>query len=81
MVNDNVKVSINRDNCISCGNCWAVCGEVFEQNKKDLHSEIVKKYRVKDNLGEGVVTKKLKCVKDVEINCPVQVIHVSEDAK
>ncbi|VVB76596.1 4Fe-4S single cluster domain of Ferredoxin I [Candidatus Tiddalikarchaeum anstoanum] len=76
MVEQNFKVSILRANCISCGNCWGTCPKVFEQNNEDYHSEIVKDYRVKDNPGEGIVPKKVTCVKDAEANCPVQIIHV-----
>ena len=79
MSEENFKVSIDRNNCISCGNCWSVCNQVFEQNKKDLHSQITKKYAIKNDISQGLVPKNIKCVKDAQNSCPVNVIKVSEN--
>ena len=35
-----VKVSIDRDDCIICGNCWTICPEFFEQNPDDDFSQV-----------------------------------------
>ncbi len=48
------KVRIDRDDCISCGTCWTTCPEFFEQNPYDSHSQVVEKYRIVGNTGEGV---------------------------
>ncbi|MGQ9788584.1 MAG: ferredoxin [Candidatus Hadarchaeaceae archaeon] len=74
-----IMVSIDRDNCIGCGVCWASCPDVFEQNKADGHSQIVERYRTGGGLGEGKVPSAFDgCVKSAEEACPVQVIRTAK---
>lgn len=54
-------VKIDKKKCIGCGNCSAVCPEIFEIDKKD------NKARVKSE-------KKLPCIKEAIRNCPVGAI-------
>ncbi len=70
-----MKVTIDRDACIECGNCASVCKEVFIL-KPGEKSAIREKYR-KDEPGTGEVGENLnKCVSDAEQGCPVQAITV-----
>lgn len=56
-------VLVNRETCIGCGNCVALCGEVFElKNGKSY----VKK---------GKEKSKLPCVKGAIENCPTNSIR------
>jgi len=72
------KVTIDRDQCISDGVCWALCPQVFEMNPDDGKSQIVEEYRT-DDVGTGVVPEDLgDCVKQAANSCPVQIIHVEE---
>ncbi len=73
---DKMKVSIDREGCISCGNCEAVCPEVFKLlTETDGKSSIVEKYR-KGDLGKGEVGDDLKtCAENARDDCPVQVIR------
>lgn len=68
-----LKVYIDREGCIGCAACEAVCPEVFRVIE-DGKSAIVEKYR-RENLGKGEVGEELRrCVKDAEASCPVEVI-------
>jgi ferredoxin len=69
-----MRVTIDREGCIGCGVCEALCREVFRLIE-DGKSSIVEKYRM-GNLGEGEVGDSLReCVEMAEKSCPVQVIR------
>lgn len=71
-----MKVWIDREDCVSCGSCYEVCGEVFEENPDDSWSQIVGKYRVGSEVAAGEIPEVLEaCAKEAEEACPVQVIH------
>ena len=73
-----VKVSIDRNDCISCANCWTICPDFFEQNSDDSFSQVVEMYRVGSNIAEGEAPQKLEgLVKEAADSCPVQIIHVT----
>jgi ferredoxin len=74
-----MKVAIDREGCISCGNCESVCPEVFKLLvESDGKSSIVKKYR-KEDLEKGEVGDDLKtCVENARDSCPVQVISTTD---
>ncbi len=72
-----MKIIIDREGCISCGNCWTDCPEVFEENPDDNQSEIVPEYRFEGNPGVGESPKdQEECVKKASENCPAQVIAI-----
>lgn len=72
-----VKVSIDRDDCISCGNCWTICPEFFEQNPNDDFSQVIERYRIGGNIAEGEAPHELEgLVREAADSCPVQIIHV-----
>ena len=72
-------VQIDREDCISCAQCWTTCPAVFEQNPDDDHSQVIAAYRTGDALGEGVVPPALAaCAREAADGCPVQVIHVAD---
>ena len=73
-----IKVSIERNGCISCTTCWNSCPEFFEQNREDAASQIVDKYRIGNDPGKGEAPDKLeKMVRRAAELCPVQVIKIS----
>ncbi len=73
------KVTIDRDQCISCMSCVALCPDVFEMNDEDGKSQIVEKFRVGGNPGEGKIPEDLKsCAEEAANSCPVTVITVEE---
>ena len=72
-----LKVSIDRKGCIICRNCWNTCPEFFEQNQKDTYSQIISKYRIENNPGEGEASAKLgEKVRKAADLCPVRIIHI-----
>jgi ferredoxin len=72
-----VKVRIDRDECTACESCWAVCPDFFEQNNTDNLSQVVKKYRIEDDIAEGEAPDDLRdCVQEAADSCPVEIIHV-----
>ncbi|AKG38127.1 MAG: ferredoxin [Infirmifilum sp.] len=74
-----LKVIIDRDQCISDMACVSLCPEVFEMSEEDGKSQIVAKYRVGGNPGEGEVPVELEeCVKSAAEACPVSIIHVQK---
>jgi ferredoxin len=71
-----MKVTIDREECTSCGVCWDECPEVFEENSDDGWSQVVEKYRVGDDLGAGEVgNAQEECVRAAVEECPVEIIH------
>lgn len=68
-----VKVCVDREGCIGCGVCEALCGEVFKL-LEDGKSGIVEVYR-KSDVSQGEVDEKLRdCVENAKESCPVSVI-------
>ncbi len=62
------KVKVNRDACIGCGACAAICDAVFEIDDEGLSK--VKKEEVKD--------EEKQAVQDASESCPTGAIEVSE---
>ena len=48
-----MKVVVNRDNCIGCGACEALCPEIFQIDDEGL-STVTNKEEVKEELVEKV---------------------------
>ena len=72
-----LKVTIDREGCISCESCWTVCPEFFEQNSVDSWSQIVAKYQAGGDPAHGEAPEELvDKVKEAADSCPVQVIQV-----
>lgn len=68
-----MKVYVDRETCIGCGVCEALCPEVFKL-RDDGKSSIVEKYR-KGKLEEGEVGEDLaSCVENAKTSCPVEAI-------
>ena len=53
-------IKINKEKCIGCGLCAAICEQVFEMNK--------------DGKAEIKTQKDLPCVKESIESCPVEAI-------
>lgn len=75
-----LAVSIDRDECISCATCWETCPDFFEEHPDDALSQIVEKYRVGDNLGQGEAPGELEDrVRNAADDCPVEIIHIEQN--
>jgi len=74
-----MKVTINREGCTSCGTCWETCPDMFEENPTDSLNQIVKKYRLKGNIAEGVPPEEFEdCTRRAAEGCCSEVIHIEE---
>lgn len=72
-----MKVTIDRDGCISCGACYAECPKVFEENGDDGWSQVTEPYRVDGNIAAGEVPNDLgSCATAGADACPVSIIHI-----
>ncbi len=70
------KVTINQEECISCGACWSECPEFFEESGAGV-SQVVEKYRKEGNPAEGEAPPELEnCVRSAAEGCPVEAIKV-----
>ncbi len=71
------RVSIEREDCIGCGQCWTTCPDFFVQNDDDGHSQVREPFRLDGRIGEGEAPAELEaCVTEAADGCPVEVIHV-----
>jgi ferredoxin len=59
---------IEEDECIACGNCEAVCPEVFRLNENLGHSEVINP--------RGAPEEKIQEALD---QCPAQCIHWADE--
>jgi ferredoxin len=77
-----INVIIDREGCISCGQCWEACPEFFLENAKDGWSQVASKFRIAGNLNEGVAFEdQEECVSKAAEDCPAGVIHVGPPAQ
>ena len=76
-----VKVIHEKWKCIGCGACANVCSEFWEMGDDGKAKLKGAEYKKTDEgeLGELTVDD-AKCNKDAESGCPVQCIHVKEEA-
>jgi len=69
-----VKVVIDQDVCIACGQCYALCPEVFQDDGTGT-AELVEDFQG-DEVFEGDVSDDIDCTEDGEEACPVDAIEV-----
>jgi ferredoxin len=73
-----IIVTIERDGCISCGQCWASCPEFFEEDPENGRSMVAERYRIAGKLNEGSAPDLFQeCLVEAEEACPAEVIRVS----
>jgi ferredoxin len=74
-----MKVTIDREECIDCGVCYAECPEFFEEDDADSTSGVVEAYRVGGDPAVGLVPEEMaECVRTAADGCPVEAIHIEE---
>jgi ferredoxin len=70
------KVIQQRDKCIGCGTCVAVCADFFEMNTEDKKATLKGGKDVGGNF--ELETDNPGCCKEAASSCPVQIITVEE---
>lgn len=73
-----MKVKVNKDSCIGCGACAAICDEVFEINDEGL-SEVKKTEENKDLEFTPVKEELQDEVRDAVDSCPTGAIEINEE--
>lgn len=74
-----MKVTINQEECIDCGVCYADCPEVFEEDEENGTSQIVEAYRVDGDPTVGEIPDELvECAELGADGCPVEAIELEE---
>ncbi len=72
-----VKVTIDREGCVSCGTCEDTCPGFFQLNPDDTLSQVIEKYRTGGRPDQGDAPEDLlPCIREAAELCPVQVIQV-----
>ena len=71
-----MKVRIDRDDCTSCGSCWGLCPDLFQENPGDHFSEITEANRAGGNAEGNVPGDQEGCAVEAADACPVQIIHI-----
>lgn len=73
------SITIMREDCISCTNCWTTCPDIFEEDPADGKSRLHEEFRTGTELGKGVVPDEhLACTQEAAAACPVQIISVED---
>jgi ferredoxin len=75
-----MKVSIDRQDCVTCGSCWDLCPDFFEQNADDSFSQVKEKFRFNGEIAQGTPpADMIACVSDAADLCPAQIIRVEDN--
>lgn len=69
-----IKVSINKENCLSCGSCYATSPEVFEMDPADGKAKITQAF---DGI-EVTDPAMIEQIKNTAALCPNGAIVVTE---
>jgi ferredoxin len=65
-----MKVSVDRDQCISCSLCWSDCPALFSEDPADGKCSVVE-------AAKGEAPEELRDVgQSAAANCPVSIIHI-----
>lgn len=71
------KIIIEREKCIGCGTCQALCPKQFELIDDGKASLIGGKRDAKTG-NDNIETDKLGCAEAAADSCPVQCIHIEK---
>jgi ferredoxin len=75
-----MMVKIDRYACVSCGSCWNLCPDFFEEDPLDSFSRITEPYRANGSTAEGTPTENLEsCARDAADLCPVRIITIENE--
>ena len=70
-----MKTKIIREDCIACGNCNAICPDIYDYDEDGIAYCIID-----DNkMTEEVAEKYYSLVLEAKVNCPTEAVFVEED--
>ena len=72
-----MKTKIIREDCIACGNCNAICPDVYDYDEDGIAYCIIDD----NNMTEEVAEKYRSLVLEAKENCPNEAVFVEEDQK
>lgn len=68
------KIKLEREKCIGCGSCAAICPKYFElQEDGKSHINGAEKQNI-----EELEVEKIECAEAAAEACPVQCIHIEK---
>lgn len=70
-----MKIILEREKCIGCGSCAALCPKYFEI-LDDGKSSVKKAKRDPKSNNDELETEKPECATEAADSCPVQCIHI-----
>ena len=70
-----MKTKIIREDCIACGNCNAICPDVYDYDEDGIAYCII----VDNKMTEEVAEKYRSLVLEAKDNCPTEAVYVEED--
>lgn len=69
-----MKIKLEREKCIGCGSCQALCPKYFElQDDGKSHIQGATKQNV-----EELEVEKIECAESAAEACPAQCIHIEK---
>jgi ferredoxin len=73
-----MKIVLNREECIGCGTCSALCPDFWEINENEMKADL-KGAEKKENTGMfELEIDDLKCNQEAADCCPVQCIKIEK---
>ena len=70
-----MKTRIIREDCIACGNCNAICPDIYDYDEDGISYCVID-----DNtMVEEVPEKYRSLVLEAKDNCPTEAVYVEED--
>jgi len=72
-----MKIVFERDKCIGCGSCGAVCPRNWELNE-DGKSKLLDSKLNPETKNHEKEIEKIECNQEAADSCPVQCIHIVE---
>lgn len=69
------KIKLEREKCIGCGSCQAICSKYFELI--DDGKSHIKGSKETDHI-EELEVEKLECAESAAEACPAQCIHIEK---
>ena len=71
-----IKVIIDQEECIMCGNCEDLCPEVFVLGEDDI-AQVVEEYQTEDGAHGAIPEEHEECAQSGADACPVAIIHLT----